>query len=252
MTRPASVPRMALVSTFLRSFTIQGSWNYQTMVGGGLAFCLLPVLRAVARSRDEPLQDSIQRHVGHFNAHPYLTSLALGAISRLEADGENPEEVRRFKAAIRGPLGGLGDTLVWAGWLPTTSLIALIAAWCGLRPVATVLLFLVLYNAGHLTLRTWAFTAGLDAGKNVGPLLRSANLGPLADRVARGGALLVGLFGGIMLTKEEAFQDPSWLWTGLAIAAFAVGMIGGQRIWRPTALVIVGTVGAVVLLGGLR
>ena len=98
------------------------------MVGGGLAFCLLPVLRAVARSRNEPLQASIQRHVGHFNAHPYLTSLALGAISRLEADGEDPEEIRRFKVAIRGPLGGLGDTLVWAGWLPATSLIALIAA----------------------------------------------------------------------------------------------------------------------------
>jgi mannose/fructose/N-acetylgalactosamine-specific phosphotransferase system component IID len=242
---------MALLSTFLRSFTIQGSWNYHTMVGGGLAFCLLPVLRAVARSRDEPLQASIQRHVGHFNAHPYLTSLALGAISRLEADGESHEEIRRFKVAIRGPLGGLGDTLVWAGWLPATALIALIAAWWGAGPVATVLLFLILYNMGHLTLRTWAFTAGLDAGKDVGPLLRSAHLGPLADRVARLGSLLVGFLGGLMLTKEEAFRSPAWLWIGLAVAAFATGMIGGQRVWRPTALVVVGTVGVVIVLGSL-
>jgi len=222
------------------------------MVGGGLAFCLLPVLRAVARTRDEPLQASLQRHAALFNAHPYLTSLALGAITRLEADGEDPEAVQRFKAAIRGPLGGLGDTLVWAGWLPVTSLIALIAAWWGASPVATVLLFLVLYNLGHLTLRTWAFTAGLEAGKDLGPLLRSANLGPLADRVARLGTLLVGFFVGLVLTKEEALGDPAWLWIALAIAAFGAGMIGGQRIWRPTALVVVGTVGAVIVLGSFK
>jgi len=28
-------------------------------------------------------------------------------------------------------------------------------------------------------------------------------------------------------------------------------MLGGQRIWRPTALVVVGTVGLVVVLGSL-
>jgi len=251
VSRPAAVPRMALVSTFLRSFTIQGSWNYRSMVGGGVAFCLLPVLRAVARTRDEPLQESLQRHVGHFNAHPYLTSLALGAISRLEADGENPEEVRRFKAAIRGPLGGLGDALIWAGWLPATSLVALIAAWGGAGPLVTVILFLGLYNLGHLSLRIWAFMAGLDAGKELGPLLRSANLAPLAGRVARVGTVLLGFLTGLILTLDDGLREPAWLWIPLALIAIASGMLGGQRIWRPTALVVVGTVGLVVVLGSL-
>jgi len=200
---------MALVSTFLRSFTIQGSWNYRSMVGGGVAFCLLPVLRAVARTRGEPLQDALQRHVGHFNAHPYLTSLALGAIARLEADGEDPEAVQRFKAAIRGPLGGLGDALIWA------------------------------------------FTAGLDAGKELGPLLRSANLAPLAGRVTRAGTVLLGFLTGLIFAIDEGLRDPAWLWIPLAVGALAVGMLGGQRIWRPTALIVVGTVSLVIVLGSL-
>lgn len=251
VSRPSSVPRMALVSTFLRSFTIQGSWNYRSMVGGGVAFCLLPVLRAVARTRSEPLQDALQRHVGHFNAHPYLTSLALGAISRLEADGEDPEAVKRFKAAIRGPLGGLGDALIWAGWLPTMSLVALIAAWWGAGPFLTVLLFLGLYNLGHLSLRIWAFTAGLDAGKELGPLLRSANLAPLAGRVTRVGTVLLGFLTGLIFAIDEGLRDPAWLWLPLAVGALAVGMLGGQRIWRPTALIVVGTVSLVIVLGSL-
>jgi hypothetical protein len=32
---------------FLRSFAIQGSWNYRTLQGSGFAFALMPVLRYV-------------------------------------------------------------------------------------------------------------------------------------------------------------------------------------------------------------
>lgn len=251
MSASTKVPWWALLSTFLRSFTIQGSWNYRTMVGGGFAFSLLPVLRHTSRARSEPLEASIGRHAEHFNAHPYLTSLALGAVARLEADGEDPEGVRRFKAAIRGPLGGLGDTLIWAAWLPATSLVALVAAWAGMRPPAAVLLFLLLYNVGHLSLRIWAFTAGLHAGKHLGPLLKSANLAPMAEKVTRLGSVLVGLLTGLMLTGDEGFRYPFWIWTSLAITAICIGMAAGQRIWRPTALVVVGTIGAVILLGVL-
>jgi hypothetical protein len=43
--RPA--PRARLASAFLRSFLIQGSWNYHTMIGCGFAFAMLPGLRAL-------------------------------------------------------------------------------------------------------------------------------------------------------------------------------------------------------------
>lgn len=248
---PGTVPRSALASAFLRSFTIQGSWNYRTMVGGGFAFAMLPVLRALAASREESLEEGLQRHLEHFNAHPYLTSMALGATVRMERDGEDPEDVRRFKAAIRGPLGGLGDALVWAAWLPATALVALLAAWAGLAPWACVLLFLVLYNAGHLTLRSWGFAAGLESGKQLGPVLGRANLARLADRVSRVGVVLAGALVGLVLGADPGFRDPAWLWIPLALAALAAGALGGHRIWRPAALVVVAAVMALFLVGSM-
>lgn len=246
-----TVPRSALVSAFLRSFTIQGSWNYRTMVGGGFAFAMLPVLRALAPSREESLEDGLQRHVEHFNAHPYLTSIALGATVRMERDGEDPEKVRRFKAAIRGPLGGLGDALVWAAWLPATALVTLLAAWAGLGPWVCVLLFLVLYNAGHLTLRIWGFVAGLESGKYLGPVLEHANLAGLAERVSRVGVVLAGGLAGLVVGADPGFRDPAWLWIPLALVALATGALGGHRIWRPAALVVVAAVMALFLLGSI-
>lgn len=251
VSRPTSLSRRTLTSTFLRSLVIQGSWNYRTMVGGGFAFAILPVLRALAAKRDEPLDTALQRHAEHFNAHPYLTSVALGATVRMEADGEEPDAVRRFKAAVRGPLGGLGDTLVWAGWLPSTALVALVAAWAGAGPTTGVLLFLILYNAGHLTLRIWGFTAGLEAGKYVGAILRSANLAPLAERLTRLGTFLVGALAVLILTRDPAFRAPAWLWLPLATGAFVAGLVGGHRVWRPAALVVVAAVGFLIVFEAL-
>ncbi len=114
--------RRAHLSTFFRSFLIQGSWNNRTMIGGGFAFAILPVLRRLHRGDPEAFRDALQRHSEHFNAHPYLADLALGAVCRMEAERRDPEEIRRFKLAVRGPLGSLGDTLIWVGWRPATVL----------------------------------------------------------------------------------------------------------------------------------
>jgi len=247
VTPPTRVPRGALVATFLRSFSIQGSWNYHTLVGNGFAFALLPVLKAIARGDDRELERGLCRHAELFNAHPYLSAVALGATARLEADGEDPEVIRRFKAAIRGPLGALGDALVWAAWLPVTLLLALVFAFLGAAPWVSVLLFLVLYNIGHVGLRFWGFRAGLAAGKDVGLRLRAAHLGPAADRIARWGAVLLGALAGVLVSGERGFGAPLWLWGPLAVGAFVAGLAGGQRAWRPAAFSVVAAVGFITL-----
>ncbi len=55
----------------------------------------------------------LKRHLGFFNAHPFFASYALGAISRLEEDNPgNHELVDRFKNALIGPLGAIGDQTI--------------------------------------------------------------------------------------------------------------------------------------------
>src|SRR5262245_42922529 len=109
----STVPRTALIRSFLRSFAIQGSWNYRTLIGCGFAFTLIPVLRTIYAARPEEYEAAVQRHTALFNSHPYLSPMALGAVAVLEAT-EAPAVVDRFKSAVRGSLGSLGDRLIWA------------------------------------------------------------------------------------------------------------------------------------------
>jgi len=67
------------------------------------------------------------RQSAYFNAHPYLAAVAVGALARAELAGVPPERIERFRTALSGPLGSVGDRLVWAGWLPFCSLVALVA-----------------------------------------------------------------------------------------------------------------------------
>jgi PTS system mannose-specific IID component len=237
------------VSAFLRSFLIQGSWNYRSMIGGGFAFALLPVLRRLFQG--DRLEEALARHTEHFNSHPYLAGLALGATARLEAEGADPELLRRFKTAIKGPLGALGDGLVWAAWLPTTALVGLVAYFLGAPPWVCVLLFLVPYNIGHLGLRAWGFRAGLRWGHEVGRVLREAALGPLTERLNRVGTLLLGVFSGLLGVVGFRGGPLGTLWVALGAAAFVAGLLGGLRAWRPAALVAVGTVVSILTLGAL-
>ena len=246
------VGRTALFSTFLRSFAIQGSWNYQSMIGGGFAFALLPVLRRVYGNDGPELEEALARHSAHFNAHPYLAGVALGAVARLEEQGADPQTVARFKAAVRGPLGGVGDALVWAGWLPTTLVAALLLAWLGFGPLIAVLFFLALYNVGHVSLRAWGLLAGYRAGSHVGGRLREAHLSHRTEVVNRIGSVLLGALCGVVLTSELALGGSAIGWSVLAVASFATGLVGGLRLWRPTAAVVVGIVAMVLVSQAVR
>lgn len=199
----APVPTLPLatrVAMFFRLLAVQGAWNYETLVGNGIGFCVEPALRRLPGGRDGPAyREALARESQYFNTHPYLASVAVGALARAELEGQPPERIDRFRTALCGPLGALGDRLVWATFLPLCSFMALVVFGAGGSPLATVLTFLLLYNAGHIGLRIWGLQAGWRHGLNVAqslghPLLqRSApQLGKLAATLA-GFALPVAL-----------------------------------------------------------
>ena len=227
------------MSTFMRSFLVQGSWNYHTMLGTGFAFAMLPGLRRIFDDDAQAMDASVRRHLDHFNAHPYLANVALGAALRLEADGADAQTVRRFKTAVRGPLGGLGDSLVWAAWLPTVSMAGLALWWIGLPVWVVVGLFLILYNAGHLALRIWGFRSGLRDGHDVARALSEARLAQLGERIKSIASLLVGVLSGVMLAGRGGLSDAGVLWLVPAIVCFVVGLLVGHRVWRPAAIATV-------------
>lgn len=235
----ASLSRRSLASTFVRSFMIQGSWNYRTMLGSGFGFAMIPGLRRLFGGNPEAMDESVRRHLEHFNAHPYLSGVALGAALRMEADGEDGDTVRRFKTAVRGPLGGLGDALVWASWLPAISVATLSLVWLGAPGWVAVLVFLGVYNAGHIGLRAWGFRAGLQEGSGVGRRLSAAALGAWTERVRVASAGLLGILVGVVLAAHHGLRAAGADWGVLAVLAFLAGLLVGPRLWRPAAVATV-------------
>lgn len=177
---PATRPRRALGRSLLRLFTVQGSWNYERMQGVGMGVAEEPLLRDLrGENGGTAYHAALARGAHFFNAHPYLCGLAVGATARAEHDGVPGEQVERLRAALCGPLGSLGDRLVWAGWLPITSGLALIGVALGLG-LPAVLGFVVVYNVGHVALRWWALRAGWAYGARVATALRE----PVLQRAA--------------------------------------------------------------------
>lgn len=218
-----------------------------------MAFALLPVLRAVHRGREDALRESLARHASPFNAHPYLAALAIGACVRLEEEGEDPSRIQRLKTAMGGSLGSLGDRLVWAAWLPVCVLAGVGLTLSGVGWAWVLPVFLLTYNAFHLSLRVWSFRTGFREGKGVGARLARLPLGRLTDRLTRLGVLLTGLVAGLAaFAGPWPGADVPWPWIVAAVGGFMVGAGHGQEAWRPALRLTVIVLVAALAIGFLR
>lgn len=226
MTRPRRSDRLA---AWLRSFSIHGTWNHRILLGAGLAYALLPVLRRVHAGDPVAMREALERHLRTFNAHPYLASAAVGALARLESERADAATLERFRDALGGPLGSLGDRLVWAAWRPFCVLAAAIAYLAGLPPFWSVIGFLAVYNAGHVALRGWGFLKGWNAGRGLGRELRMAPL-EVGVRILK--PLNVVLVGAATAAVALA-AAPGSSGAVPAVALLAAGIVAGH-VW-PTA-----------------
>jgi PTS system mannose-specific IID component len=191
--RRTELPWRTQLAMFLRLLAIQGSWNYEILLGNGVGFCVEPALRLLPEGVHSPhFKEALARESKYFNAHPYLAAVAVGALARAELDGESPERIERFRTALCGPLGSVGDRLVWAGWLPFCSLLALAVFGLGGGPVLVLAMFLGTYNVGHFALRWWGLRTGWTHGLRVASALGNPVLRHGPQQIARLAALATG------------------------------------------------------------
>jgi mannose PTS system EIID component len=198
MTSPTGATRVlplrVRLAMYMRLLAVQGSWNYETLNGTGIGFAMEPALRYLPGGIDGPAyRAALARESRYFNTHPYLAGVAVGALVRAELDGVDPVRIERFRTALAGPLGSVGDRLVWASWLPFCSLIALCVYGAGGSPLGVVGTFLLLYNVGHLSLRAWGLQIGLSRGLNVASALGNPVLRKGPWYIGSAAAVVAGL-----------------------------------------------------------
>ncbi len=197
----------------------------------------------------ETADTAVSRHLEHFNSHPYLATMGIGAVARLEAEGTDPQRIAHFKSAIRGPLGGLGDRLVWVGWLPAIALAGVLATALGVSWIWIVFGALIMYNALHLGLRTWSFNTGYASGFDLARSLKGAGLDRGAEALSRLATVLLGMVVGLAAVK--GFLAGVWWWAPAGVTLFFVGNRGRRRGWGPVVAATASLIAAISLIGAL-
>jgi hypothetical protein len=180
------------LSTLARLFGIQANWNYERMIGVGMAWSQGPILAELATRDPARHAEAVARSAEFFNCNPNLAGLAVGALSRAELDGVPGAQVMRLRTALSGPLGALGDRLFWAGLVPFLSGVAVSAAALGAGAWAAAVLLLA-YNVVRVGVTWWALRTGLEEGMQVGGAVGRSWLPRAADAVAAPAGLAVGV-----------------------------------------------------------
>jgi mannose PTS system EIID component len=227
--------RLAMLS---RLFAVQASWNYEILIGNGIGFCVEPALRLLpGGAGGDAYRAALARQSQYFNAHPYLASFAVGALARAELDGQPPARIERFRTAMCGPLGSVGDRLIWVGLLPVTSFAALVAFGLGASPLVCVLVFLVLYNVAHVALRLWGLQLGWERGLAVASALGHPILRAGPEWLARIGTFLAGAAVPLCVMRLLGrLADPAHASVTLLVAAAGAAVLvwfhGRVEGWR--------------------
>jgi mannose/fructose/N-acetylgalactosamine-specific phosphotransferase system component IID len=219
---------------FLRTLEIQAVWTYDRMQGVGLGYALEPILRKVFAGDAGRFRDAMGRATAFFNANPYLSPAAVGALARAEADGVPADQVIRLRTALGGPLGAIGDRLFWAGLVPVvvSGAVLGVALGAGIWPV---LLALLTYNVVRVGIGIWLLDLGWANGMRVGAAIGASRL-PHAGAVA---ALAAAVLAGVALPPavarllgEAGARDVAVV-VGLALAMMAARRWLGTRATAP-------------------
>jgi PTS system mannose-specific IID component len=199
----SSLSRGVLWRVFFRSLFLQASWNPQGMQNLGLVYALFPALEELYP--DKAAQEvAVRRHLVFFNTHPYVAAAIVGGVlyheQRIAQGEEPPDRVVAFKSALMGPLAALGDGFFWLSLKPAVG--AVCAALVPVLHAWAAVLFLVLYNLVHLTLRARLFWLGLSLGDRLVEAVARANL---PSRGAKLRAVAAGSAGGLAAWLAAAF-----------------------------------------------
>lgn len=209
-------------SLFLRSLTLQGSWNHQRMQNLGLLWTVLPWLR---RNRRDMNRDRVfcRRYYGFFNTNPYLANFLFGGLIRLETDQDAglevlPGVIATFRDSVGRALASLGDQLFWLGLRPTLIMTICLVGLLG--QISLVLVIIGIFAVGQILLRWMALGKGYDLGMDIVDLLFDPRWHLWIARMKRAGMVLTGMVAGLYLAQVAeagAVSDRSLLWIGTVL-----------------------------------
>ena len=191
MAKELKLTKKDRISVWLRSFFLQGSWNYERMQNGGWAFAMIPAIKRLYKTKEER-SAALKRHLEFFNTHPYVASPILGVTLALEEERSNGTEVdditiQGVKVGMMGPLAGIGDPVFWFTVRPILGALAASLAMNG--SIIGPIIFFFAWNIIRMAFMWYTQELGYKAGSRITDDLS----GGLLQDITKGASIL-GMF----------------------------------------------------------
>lgn len=174
----------------------QQCYNFEIMQGLGFTHAMCPVIRRLYPDDQEKRREALERHLTYYNTENNWGASIAGVVAGMEEEKANGAEIsdssiNSIKAALMGPLAGIGDTV-------TQSLVktVLLGVSCELALNGNIfgpILFVLLMSAYTLGLSHFAFFTGYKSGKaSVVKLLAGGKLAAVTEALGVLGIMVLG------------------------------------------------------------
>lgn len=185
------------------------SWTYVNQMGLAFGLMVKKMLKKIWHDDPAGYAAALERHTSFFNITvalaPFVGGIAMSMEERIKAGELPPESVNDVKAALMGPLSGVGDAIFLTTIRVVAAGIAVSMAAEG-NPLGPIL-FLLIFNVPQYILRVWGIVKGYELG--VG-LLDAASESGIMDKLIKGAGIV-----GMMVVGS---MTCSMFWATLAVS----------------------------------
>ncbi len=248
--RSGGLPFGLKLRLFVRSLSLQASWNHERMQNLGLLTVMLPWVRTQRRNLN---QDRVfcRRYYEFFNTNPYLANFVIGGLVRLEDDRIQGQELApgtttMFRDSLGRAFASLGDQLFWLGIRPAMAMAICLLGLHG--QMLAVIVLVGIFAMGQLVLRWRSLDRGYDLGFDLVDLLQHRHWHRWIAIAKRLGMLLTGIMAGTylsMLSRPGMLVHDGKLWFGV-LAGLGLPIVLRRRL-PGEVLILAGSVLAVLL-----
>jgi len=203
-----------LRKVFWRSLPMEFSWHYERQMHMGFEYMISSGLRKIYKNDPDGLRESLQRNLEFFNCTAHITPFIGGVTLAMEEENEKSNDfdvssISAVKAALMGPLSGLGDSLI----LGTLRVLAVgIGASIAIKGnVLGAILFLLIFNIPTFILRYYTAMKGYELGASY--ITKIQESGAMRVFMLAAGILGVMVIGG-MINNLVVATTPLKIGTG--------------------------------------
>ncbi len=198
---------------FMRSCTLDASWNYERMQNLAFAYMMIPIIRRVYKSKED-ISKALQRHLEFFSTTPHLCTLLVGILGAMEEqnaleDDFDESSINAVKASLMGPMAAIGDSLIWGTLRIIAAGIAISFSQNGniLGPI----LFFLIVNVPCFALRHICLKRGFKFGTQ---FLKTVGSSGVMEKVTQAASILGLIVIGGMVASMIYIEIPMTVGSG--------------------------------------